>query len=65
MKITVNGRLVEVPDGSTVDAVKRAAGLSTAESLVEVSGSKAVMKRSFDHADPKAKYRSIPPVVQG
>lgn len=65
MKITVNGRLIEVPDNSTVEAVKRAADLSPSESLVEVSGAKAVMKNAKDKADPKAKYRSIPPVVQG
>lgn len=65
MKITVNGRLVDVPDDSNIETVKTAANLSPAESLVEVSGAKAVMKTSKDRADPKAKYRSIPPVVQG
>lgn len=65
MKITVNGRLVEVQDGADMAAVKKVANLSQSESLVEVSGAKAVMKHSEEKADPKAKYRSIPPVVQG
>jgi len=65
MRVTVDGRLIELPAGATASDAKKAAGLSDSDSLVEVAGARAEVKSESSQLSPESKYRSIPPIEQG
>jgi len=61
----VDGKLVQIAAGMNIEDLKRRAGLSSNDSLVEVSHHAAEAQRSSDPVKPSARYRSIPPTTQG
>lgn len=66
MRAIVNGQLVEVPEGSTINDLKhQIPEINNRDSLAKVSGSMAEIKGDTEPVEPGGKYRSIPPVEQG
>lgn len=65
MRTVVNGKLVEIDEHATAAELKVSAGVGRGDSLVRISGSRAEALRENDKVESGARYRSIPPLVQG
>lgn len=65
MRVEVNGKLVDVPEGATYGDLKRAAGLERSDSVVRVQQGRAELQHDDSVVSDSGKFRSVPPLVQG
>lgn len=65
MRVIVNGKLVEVEEGSKVHDLRVSIGAEDKDGFVRLSGSDAEEVADGEQVRKGQRFRSIPPITQG